>query len=68
MKRIAIIAAAIAVLGATTAARADNSYPFDEPYWKQQLGVHQAAIAAQPEADTSVTTKGRYDLVDNYNP
>jgi len=67
MQRIATIAAAVAVLGASTAARADNSYPFDEPYWKQQLGVHQAAIAAQPEADTSAN-KGPYDLVDNYNP
>ncbi len=66
MKRFTIIVAAVAALGSTVA-RADNSFPFDEPYWKQQLGVHQAAIASQPAADTSVK-KGPYDLVDNYNP
>ena len=67
MKRTTIVIAAIAALGAT-AAHADNSFPFDEPYWKQQLGVHQSAPAARGTADTSVREKGPYDQVDNYNP
>jgi hypothetical protein len=67
MKRTTIVIAAIAALGSTVA-RADNGFPFDEPYWKQQLGVHQANIAVQPAADASGKAKGPYDLVDNYNP
>jgi hypothetical protein len=65
MKRNLIaVAAAVLALG-TTAALADNNWAFDDGYWKQAQSV-QSVQAAQ--AVQSGEIRGKYDLVDNYNP
>jgi hypothetical protein len=53
--------AAVLALGAT-AALADNNYTFDDAYWKQGQSVQAAQAVRSGEA------RGKYDLVDNYNP
>ena len=53
-----LIAAVLLALGAN-AALADNNYTFDDAYWKQATVV-QSAQATE--------SKGKYDLVDRYNP
>ena len=75
MKRTTIIIGAIAALG-TTAANADNSYPFDDPYWKRPDIVHVGARgpvaaghgdAARKVPTTSSTTTTR-DAVSRLPP
>jgi hypothetical protein len=66
MKRMTLFIGAIAALG-TTAANADNRYPFDDPYWKRP-DIVMSAPAVQSAPDTATQAKGPYDLVDNYNP
>ena len=58
------ILAAVLALG-TTAALADNNWAFDDAYWKQAQSIQsvQADRAVQ-----SGDTRGKYDLVDKYNP
>jgi hypothetical protein len=60
MKRNLILAAALAL--GSNVALADNNWAFDDGYWKQQQTVQsvQSAQAAEP--------RGKYDVVDRYNP
>jgi hypothetical protein len=59
------LAGAVAALS-VSAARADNNFPFDDPYWKRAETVHgTTAVHADPQPAQS---RGAYDLVDNYNP
>ena len=61
MKRNLIAIAALGLaLGANTAF-ADNSWAFDDAYWKQAPSVQ----SAQPTQ--SVPAKGNYDFVNQYN-
>jgi hypothetical protein len=53
-----LIAAVLLALG-TNVALADNNFAFDDAYWKQATVV-QSAQATE--------SKGKYDLVDRYNP
>lgn len=63
MRRNLITAAVAAsfMLGAT-AAFADNSWAFDDPYWKQPETVG----SVQPKQSDEV--RGKYHQVDGYNP
>jgi hypothetical protein len=58
-RKLIVIAATVLALGAT-AARADNNYVFDDPYWKQQESTRAVQPTVAPEAE------GKYDLVDKY--
>ena len=59
------LAGAIAALS-VSAARADNNFAFDDPYWKRAESVH--GIAAVHAETQPAQSRGAYDLVDNYNP
>lgn len=58
---IAAVAAASVMLAAGTAF-ADNSWAFDDPYWKQPETVG----SVQPTQSSEVL--GKYHHVDGYNP
>ena len=64
MKRNLIAIAALGLaLGANTAF-ADNSWAFDDAYWKQAQGTPSAQSA---QTTQSVPAKGNYDFVNQYN-
>ena len=61
MKRNLIAIAALGLaLGANTAF-ADNSWAFDDAYWKQAPSVQST------QTTQSVPAKGNYDFVNQYN-
>ena len=62
MKRNLIGLAAVAFAVITNAALADNNYAFDDPYWKQAETVQSVQSFMPAE------TRGKYSLVDDYNP
>jgi len=62
MKRNLIGLAAVALALVANAAVADNNYVFDDPYWKQA----EIAVSVQPTQSTE--SRGKYSLVDDYNP
>lgn len=65
MKRYVIAIAALGFVLGANAAFADNSWAFDDAYWKapETVGAVKAPVAEQP-------TEGRspYYLVDDFNP
>lgn len=63
MKRTLTGLAAIALALVANAAVADNNYTFDDPYWKQA----EASVSVQPTTSAEAT-RGKYSLVDDFNP
>jgi hypothetical protein len=53
-----LIAGAVLALNAGVASA--NTFPFDDPYWKQ--------APERTSVQATAVTKSKYDLVDNYNP
>jgi hypothetical protein len=62
MKRNLIGLAAVALALVANAAVADNNYVFDDPYWKQA----EITVSVQPMLSTE--SRGKYSLVDDFNP
>jgi hypothetical protein len=62
MKRNLIGLAAVALALVANAALADNNYVFDDAYWKQAPSV-QALPSIQ-----ATESRGKYSLVDDFNP
>ena len=62
MKRNLIGLAAVALGLAANAALADNNYTFDDAYWKQA----EITVSVQPMQATE--SRGKYSLVDDFNP
>jgi len=62
MKRNLIGLAAVALALIANAAVADNNYVFDDAYWKQA----EIVVSVQPTQSTE--SRGKYSLVDDYNP
>jgi hypothetical protein len=61
MKRNLIAIAAVGLALGANAAFADNSWAFDDAYWKQAPSVQSA------QATQSVPAKSDYDFVNQYN-
>ena len=65
MKRNLIGLAAVALGLAANAALADNNYTFDDAYWKQA----EIVVSVQPmQAMPATESRGKYSLVDDFNP
>jgi hypothetical protein len=62
MKRNLIAIAALGLALGANAAFADNSWAFDDAYWKQAQGT------ASVQATQTTETSGKYDQVDRFNP
>jgi len=62
MKRNLISLAAVALALVANAALADNNYTFDDAYWKRA----EITVSVQPIASTE--SRGKYSLVDDFNP
>ena len=54
--------AAVAVVLLASSAYADNNYTFDDAYWKRA----EITVSVQPMQSTE--SRGKYSLVDDYNP
>ncbi len=66
MKTALVLLAGAAAALSVSAARADNNFPFDDPYWKRAESVHGTAAV---HAETRPVQSNRsYDHVDNFNP
>lgn len=63
MKRTLTGLAAIALALVANAAVADNNHVFDDPYWKRA----EISVSVQPMASAEAT-RGKYSLVDDFNP
>jgi hypothetical protein len=61
MKRNLIAIAALGLALSANTAFADNSWAFDDAYWKQAPSVQSA------QATQSAPAKGEYDFVNQYN-
>jgi hypothetical protein len=61
MKRNLIAIAAVALGLGTNAVLADNSWAFDDAYWKQAQGTPSV------QSTRSIETQGKYDFVNQYN-
>ena len=57
------ILAAVLALG-TTAAFADNTWAFEDAYWKQAQGTPSVQSVQPTQSDR---TQGSYDFVNQYN-
>jgi len=64
MKRNLIAIAAVGLALGANAAFADNSWAFDDAYWKQ---AHGTASVQSAQTAQSVPAKGDYDFVNQYN-
>lgn len=64
MKRTLTGLAAIALALVANAAVADNNYTFDDAYWKRSESV--SIQLALPMGSTE--SRGKYSLVDDFNP
>lgn len=64
MKRNLIRLAAIALALVANASVADNNYVFDDAYWKRSEST--STQLALPMASTE--SRGKYSLVDDFNP
>ena len=62
MKRNLIGLAAVALGLVANVALADNNYTFDDAYWKRA----EIAVSVQPMQATE--SRGKYSLVDDFNP
>jgi hypothetical protein len=66
MKRYLIAIAALGLVLGANAALADNSWAFDDPYWKAQETV--GAVKAPEVRAPGTTEHGPYYFVDDFNP
>ena len=62
MKRNLIAIAAVGLALGANAAFADNNWAFDDAYWKQA----EIVVSVQPMQATE--SRGKYSLVDDFNP
>lgn len=69
MKRKLIAIAALGLLSAQAGvALADNTDVFADPYWTSLSSTRNSTPMFQGTALHAEAPKGKYDLVDNYNP
>jgi hypothetical protein len=67
MKRNLIALAAVGLALGASSAFADNSWAFDDAYWKQGQSAQSAQSFESVQPTQPARTQGSYDFVNQYN-